>query len=88
MPPTPAQAHLIIYSRPGCHLCDEAKQAIESAGCQNEYTLEEINIESDQDLLSRYQYDIPVVTINGVEAFRHTINAEEFRQRLRRLKAD
>ena len=25
MPPTPDQAHVIIYSRPGCHLCDEAK---------------------------------------------------------------
>lgn len=88
MQPTPYTALVIIYSRPGCHLCDEAKQAIESAGCQNEYTLEEINIESDQDLLNRYQYDIPVVTINGVEAFRHTLTAEEFRKRLRRPNAE
>jgi glutaredoxin len=86
MPPTPAKAHLIIYSRPGCHLCDEAKQAIESAGCQNEYTLEEINIESDPDLLSRYQYDIPVVTINGAEAFRHRLTAAEFRKKLRQVQ--
>ncbi|HKB64994.1 MAG TPA: glutaredoxin family protein [Pyrinomonadaceae bacterium] len=85
MPPTPAQAQVIIYSRPGCHLCDEAKRAIEGAGCQNEYTLEEINIESDSDLLSRYQYDIPVVTINGVEAFRHRLTAVEFRRKLREL---
>jgi len=85
MPPTPAQAHVIIYSRPGCHLCDEAKRAIEDAGCQNEYTLEEINIESDADLLSRYQYDIPVVTINGVEAFRHRLTAVEFHEKLRQL---
>jgi glutaredoxin len=85
MPPTPVQAHVIIYSRPGCHLCDEAKRAIESAGCQNEYTLEEINIESDLDILSRYQYAIPVVTINGVEAFRHRLTAVEFRQKLRQL---
>ena len=83
MQPTPTKAQVIIYSRPGCHLCDEAKQAIEGAGCQNEYTLEEINIESDPDLLNRYQYDIPVVTINGVEAFRHRLTAEEFRQRLK-----
>jgi glutaredoxin len=84
MQPTPSNARVIIYSRPGCHLCDEAKQAIEGAGCQNEYTLEEINIESDPNLLNRYQYDIPVVTINGVEAFRHRLTAEEFRKRLRR----
>ena len=86
MQPTPTKAQVIIYSRPGCHLCDEAKQAIESAGCQNEYTLEEINIESDPDLLCRYQYDIPVVTINGVEAFRHRLTAAEFREKLRQVQ--
>src|SRR5258705_9620580 len=88
MQPTPTKAQVIIYSRPGCHLCDEAKQAIEGAGCQNEYTLEGINIESDPDLVKRYQYDIPVVTINGVEAFRHRLTAEEFRKRLRQLNTE
>ena len=85
MLPTPAKALVTVYSRPGCHLCDEAKQAIESAGCQSEYTLEEINIESDPDLLRRYQYDIPVVTINDDEAFRHRLTAVEFREKLRQL---
>jgi len=84
MQPSSAKAHVIIYSRPGCHLCDEAKQIMKAAGFPHEYTLEEINIESDPDLLKRYQYDIPVVTINGVEAFRHRLTAEEFRTRLRR----
>ena len=83
MPPSSAKAHVIIYSRPGCHLCDEAKRTIETAGCFGEYTLEEINIESDADLLKSYQYDIPVITINGVEAFRHRLTAESFRERLR-----
>ena len=81
----PAKAHVIIYSRPGCHLCDEAKQTIETAGCFGEYTLEEINIESDADLLKAYQYDIPVITINGVEAFRHRLTAKSFRERLRQM---
>ncbi len=77
-----AKVQVIIYSRPGCHLCDEAKQAIESAECLDEYTLEEINIESDPDLLRRYRYDIPVITIDGVEAFRHRLTSEAFRERL------
>jgi len=80
---TPAKAHVVIYSRPGCHLCDEAKQTMESAGCRDEYTIEEINIESDPDLLTRYRYDIPVITINGLEAFRHALTAEGFRKQLR-----
>jgi glutaredoxin len=81
-PSTSERARVIIYSRPDCHLCDEAKQAIESAQCANEYTLEEIDIESDVALLQRYRYDIPVVTINGKEAFRHKVTADEFRRRL------
>jgi glutaredoxin len=80
-----AKARVIIYSRPGCHLCDEAKEIIKAARCLDEYTLEEINIESDPDLLSRYRYDIPVITINGVEAFRHRLTAREFREKLNQL---
>lgn len=70
---------VIVYSRPGCHLCDEAKLAIETAGCSDRFTLEEINIESDEELLRKYKYDIPVVTIDGVEAFRHRVDTVQFR---------
>ncbi|MEP6635313.1 MAG: glutaredoxin family protein [Acidobacteriota bacterium] len=75
-------AAVIIYSRPGCHLCEEAKEAIGAANCADAYTLSEIDIEGDRDLLERYQNDIPVVTIDGVEAFRHRLTAAEFRSRL------
>ena len=49
------------------------------ANCSELYELEEINIESDADLLARYRYDIPVLMIDGVEAFRHWVTAEAFR---------
>jgi len=49
------------------------------ANCSELYELEEINIESDVDLLARYRYDIPVLMIDGVEAFRHRVTAEAFR---------
>jgi glutaredoxin len=74
--------HVIIYSRPGCHLCEEAKAAIASAGCSDQFTLEEINIESDSELLRKYKYDIPVITIDGVEAFIHRVDPKEFRTRI------
>ena len=76
---------VIIYSRPGCHLCEEAKTTIAAAACSEEYTLAEINIESEPELLRRYQYDIPVITINGVEAFRHRVSVEDFKSALARL---
>jgi glutaredoxin len=74
---------VILYTRPDCHLCNEAKQQMHAAGCKDEYTLQEIDIESDPELLRRYQYDIPVITIDGVEAFRHQLTAEAFRERIR-----
>ena len=77
-----SKRHVILYTRPGCHLCDEAKQAMKGADCANEYTLQEINIESDRELLRRYQFDIPVITIDGVEAFRHGLTSKSFREAL------
>ncbi|PYS72945.1 MAG: hypothetical protein DMF69_06245 [Acidobacteria bacterium] len=74
-----SKAHVIVYSRPGCHLCDEAKEAIAGAGCSDDFVLEEINIETSRELLLNYQFDIPVVLIDGVEAFRHRVDVERFR---------
>ena len=77
---------VIIYSKPGCHLCEEAKAAIQAAGCDEEYELEEINIEIDLDLLRRYRFEIPVITIDGVEAFKNRVSSEEFRKAIRAAK--
>ena len=76
------KSHVIIYSIPGCHLCEEAKKTMLAADCAGQYTLEEINIESNPLLLERYQSDIPVITVNGTEAFRHRVTADEFRSRI------
>ena len=77
-----SKPHVIIYSRPGCHLCDEAKAAIMAAGCSDRFTLEEVNIESDNELLRKYKYDIPVISIDGVETFIHRVDPKEFRTRI------
>ena len=66
-----------LYTKPGCHLCDEAKDEIELSGSAG-FDLVEINIANDPDLYERYKNDIPVVLIDGVEAFRHRLNAKEF----------
>jgi len=77
-----SKSRVVIYTRPGCHLCEEAKEAMHAACCVGEYTLNEINIETDAELLERYQNDVPVITVNGVEAFRHRVNPDEFRQKV------
>jgi glutaredoxin len=83
-----SKVHVIIYSRPGCHLCDEAKAVILSAGCSDRFVLEEINIDSDEQLFGKYKYDIPVISIDGVESFIHRVDAKEFRTRITRNNPD
>ena len=79
------RATVTIYTRPGCHLCDEAKAAIEASGCAGEYSIEEVNIDDDPALRDRYGYDIPVIFINGVKVFKHRVDPGEFKRKLRRL---
>jgi glutaredoxin len=79
------RATVVIYSRPGCHLCEEAKAAIRSAGCSDEFELREVNIDEEPGTPERYQYDIPVVSINGIKVFKHKVDPKEFKRKLRRL---
>jgi glutaredoxin len=79
------KAVVILYTRPGCHLCDEAKAVINEARTDAEFALEEVNIDEDPALSELYKYDIPVIFINGVKAFKHRVETQEFRRKLRRL---
>jgi glutaredoxin len=79
------RARICFYTRSGCHLCEEAKREILAADCADQYTLEEIDIESDPALLERYGLEIPVITINGIKAFKYKVSASEFKSKLRRL---
>jgi glutaredoxin len=79
------KASVIIYSRPGCHLCEEAKAIIRAAGCDDEFVLEEVNIDEDANLRDSFQFDIPVIFINGVKVFKHRVDARKFRRKLAKL---
>ena len=82
----PAAPHVIFYTKPGCHLCDEARQEMARAACTDLYTYEEVDINSDPELLRRYGWDIPVVLINGTHAFNHCLTAEAFRLAILRAR--
>ena len=82
------KAKVVMYTRPGCHLCDEARASIHAARCGDELTLEEINIDLDPELRERYGDQIPVVLINGTKAFKYRVDPREFKRKLRRLTRD
>jgi glutaredoxin len=55
-----------LYTRPGCHLCDEAREAILGLrGVAPPFELDEVNIDEDDGLLARYLERIPVVLVDG-----------------------
>jgi 4a-hydroxytetrahydrobiopterin dehydratase len=69
-----------LYTRRDCHLCDEAKAAIRAAASLHRLpvTLREVDIEGDAALKARYTDDVPVIHVDGVEAFRHRVTPEAF----------
>jgi hypothetical protein len=73
---------VVLYSRRGCCLCDEARVILERVRIERPFTLEERDIESDDALLRAYLERIPVVTIEGVEAFELFVNESELGRRL------
>lgn len=73
------KARVLLYTKTNCGLCDKMREQMALANCEELYTLEEVDIEKDEELFARYRYEIPVLSIDGVEAFRYRLKAEEFR---------
>jgi hypothetical protein len=68
---------VVLYSRVGCHLCDVARDVVLAVRERSPFDLEEVDIEADDDLLREYGERIPVVSIDGEEAFEYTVDAGE-----------
>lgn len=79
------RARVVLYTKKDCGLCEKMKEQMTAANCAELYELAEVDIEADPELFMQYKYEIPVLTINGVEAFRHRLTAEEFRAHLASL---
>jgi glutaredoxin len=69
---------LVLYGRPGCHLCDDARAVLERIG----HPFEEVDIEADDALLARYLERIPVIALDGTELYDLFVNEVELRARL------
>jgi glutaredoxin len=72
-----------LYTRPGCHLCDDAKSAIAPLLQEFGATLHEVNIDNDPVLKERYGWDIPVIFIGQRKVAKHHVDVEQFQRQLR-----
>ena len=75
-------SEVTLYTRPGCHLCEEAKTAIAPMLREFGAVLHEVNIEADVVLEQRYGMDIPVIFIGARKAAKHRIDVGQFRRQL------
>jgi glutaredoxin len=71
-------SEVVLYTRAGCHLCDEAKQVLRDA----RVAFSEVDIDADADLHARYNEEVPVVFIDGRKAFKYHVDPRELRRRL------
>lgn len=72
-----------IYSKPGCHLCEVAKAALERVQARIPFELVEVDLTHEPLLRKRHRYDIPVVLLEGEILFRHVVDEAALEERLR-----
>jgi hypothetical protein len=64
----------ILYTRQGCHLCDDAAAELARARRRYRFPLQTIDVDGDPELAARYGLEVPVVTVNGKLRFRGRVN--------------
>jgi glutaredoxin len=75
---------LTLYGKPDCHLCDEARKVLERVRERRSFELVERDITEDDGLLRAYFERIPVISIDGEEAFELIVDERELLDRLAR----
>ena len=72
----------MLYGKPGCCLCDEARDAVASVRATHPFELDEVDVSTDPDLNHRYGERIPVLELDGDELFEFHVDAGELARRL------
>jgi glutaredoxin len=78
---------LTLYGKPGCHLCDDARAAVERVTARREVPLEQVDISLDPVLYKRYGERIPVLEMDGETVFEFFVDEVVLEQRLDRVGA-
>lgn len=71
-----------LYTRQGCHLCNDAKQAIEEARTRCVFDFEVTDIDENPALRALYNDEVPVIAIDGRKAFKYRLTADDLLRKL------
>jgi glutaredoxin len=77
-----------LYTRVGCHLCEEAERVLEGERAATPFRLELVDIDRDPELVRRYGVRVPVVAVDGVELFEYEVPTDRLRAWLDSIRAD
>jgi glutaredoxin len=75
-------SEVTIYSRPGCHLCDEMKALVLEVGRSVPFSLREIDISDNAELETLYGLEIPVLLVDGWKIAKYRVSEQQFRRAL------
>jgi glutaredoxin len=73
---------VLLYHAQGCHLCESARRVLDKVRLEVPFEFEQIDISGDPELERRYRERIPVVTVDGEEAFTYFVHPDGLRRRL------
>jgi glutaredoxin len=76
-------ARVILYTRPGCHLCEVAKEIVEAVCAEVGECVEEVDITSSDELVTRFGEQIPVTFVDGRQHDFWRVDADRLRAALR-----
>jgi glutaredoxin len=74
-----------LYGKPGCHLCDDARAAVQRVRADHDFELEEVDVSLDPALNREYGERVPVLALDGEELFEFFVEEESLRERLDRV---
>jgi hypothetical protein len=78
---------VVLYGKAGCHLCEEARAEIEAVRARRPFELTEVDVSLDPVLHARYGERIPVVVVDGAEAFEFHVDGPELERLLDTVEA-
>jgi glutaredoxin len=80
-----AMALVTLYGKPGCHLCDDARAAVERVRAERSFELREVDVTLDPTLYREYGERIPVLAVDGEELFEFYVEEAVLLERLDRV---
>ncbi|MFQ5779025.1 MAG: glutaredoxin family protein [Terriglobia bacterium] len=77
---------LTLYTRAGCHLCEEAKARLQPLLEEFGVALREVDVDADPDLAARFGEELPVLFLDGRKVAKYRVDVKQFRRLLERSR--